>query len=68
MTAQLFSLLIGIAYRRFRRTGARIWWAVIAIAFVARAMERHRPRWVRSFYRVRPGRELDISVSDRPTP
>jgi hypothetical protein len=68
VTAKLFTLLIGIAYRRFRRGGGRIWWAVIIAAFLARAVERHRPVWVRRLYRVRPGRELDIAVSDRRSP
>jgi hypothetical protein len=67
VTTRLFSLLMALAYRRFRKVGGRIWWAVIVLAWFARYLDQREPitpirRKYR--YRVRPGRELDVVVRD----
>lgn len=63
MTARLFSLVVTLAYRQLRRTGARVWWAVIIVAFIARHLDAREPdpviRHARR-YRVRSNKDLDI--------
>jgi len=67
VTSRLFTLLIALAYRRARRMGGMLWWAVIALAIVARYLDRRVPLLIRRRWRVREGREMNIVVSQKAT-
>jgi len=47
--------------------GGMLWWAVIALAFLARYVDRRRPFQIRRRYRIREGREMNVTVSTRGT-
>ena len=65
MTGRLLTLLIAFAYRRARAMGGLLWWAVIALAFLARYLDRREPfRWRRR-WRVREGRNIHIDLGPR---
>jgi hypothetical protein len=67
VSTKIFTLLIGFAYRQARRSGLKIWWLVVVVAWLLRRVDSRVPL-VRGF-KLRDGGAVDIRVkSPAPTP
>jgi hypothetical protein len=60
VTTKLFSLIMAFAYRRARAYGGRIWWVVLAVAALLRALESRSEK--SRVYRLSDDEVIDVAV------
>ena len=62
MTSKVLSMVMAMALRRARRDRGRVWWIILALAWLIQRGERRAPSTKN--YRVRRGHKLDIRVAE----